>query len=71
MKFEYDSKACRGEPVAYIDSDGDLRIKDRPSGKENVCLFQDGDTVINLDFAPDDPTNRHVFYPGDSITITF
>lgn len=68
MKFKYDK--TRGEPVAYIDCDGDLNIKGQPTGRDNVCLCQGG-AVFASDFTPDDPTNRRVFCAGDSITITF
>lgn len=72
MKFTYGDKPDRGEPVAYIDADGDLRIKNPTSATGvSVIFFADSTTIGAADFSPDSPHNRRVFYPGDSITITF
>lgn len=70
MKFTYDDKPAQPRPVAYIDSEGDLVIQGEQDGTA-VCIFQDGVGQGEWDFDPDDPANRSVFYPGDSITITF
>jgi hypothetical protein len=71
MKFEYDSKAYRGEPVAYIDRNGALRLN-LIAGLGVLSLFDDrSGRVEAYEWRPHDPTNRRVFYAGDSITITF
>ena len=67
MKFTYNTKPDDRECVAYIDRDGDLRIRDERDG--SVAFCSDDGVVIGLPWQPSDALHR--FYPGDSITITF
>ena len=72
MKFTYEDKPAQAEPVAYIDNEGDLRIRLVGRGDVMVlCTDLSGDVMGLSLWAPDDPANHRVFYPGDSITITF
>jgi hypothetical protein len=64
------------EPVAYIDSTGCLIIKHtRPITSKidrAVFLGRAGSAEMLLDkFDPLSPSNKKVFYAGDSVTITF
>jgi hypothetical protein len=72
MKFTYDDKPDRGEPVAYIDDADNLHIKDRAGhAGDSIVIFASGSTMGGAVFKPSNPDNRRVFYRGDSITITF
>lgn len=70
MKVSYAQNPTSPEPVAYIDRDGDLIIKDDMG---SVVLFQ---LDKNCFYTQDDwepyhqDVKRH-FYKGDSVTITF
>lgn len=75
MNIDYQSHARNhDEAVAYIDEDGDLCIK-ATSDKAVVCLI--GDTGYEgepgvpelLYWEPERATQ--LFFPGDTITITF
>ena len=73
MKFETSSTERNlEEAVAYIDRDGDLRIRQCAEERLAVGLQQDGPhAYTNLGWAPLFESNQHHFFPGDSITITF
>ena len=70
MKFEYseDSKEDRGEPVAYLDQDGDLVMQDYQG--DAICLMGDGMPESGFRFQPDHPDNERKFYMGDTLTVT-
>lgn len=59
--------------VAYIDSDGDLIIRDRSDSTKAIGLGSGHVYTVyaNLTFDPEYAEDGQVFYPGDSITITF
>lgn len=70
VKFDYDEMAERSEPVAYIDRDGDLVVLDNEG--EGVCWFSDSNKIIKgCVWGPFAEGVKHVFYPGDKLTITF
>lgn len=66
MKFKYNEDESQIECVAYIDSDGDLIIKD---SMNVIAICQDGCHLINEYWEPHKAT--HKFYPGDKVEITF
>ena len=70
MKFHYNTDTDRGEPVAYIDCDGDLIVKDE---NDDGVLFSSDHTDVLLDagWEPHGRGVKHRFYKGDSVTITF
>jgi len=71
MKFEYDGKEDTRECVAYIDENGNLRIRDtgRKTEKRGSVCFTELGIKNGYDFSPTTGTRK--FYPGDKITITF
>jgi len=73
MKFETsNTERNPEEAVAYIDREGDLRIRQFAEEGHAVGLQHDGSNAYaNLDWTPLNAHNRNHFFPGDSITITF
>ena len=69
MKFEYEETKKDREPVAYIDEDGDLVIKQYAGNA--VTLFTSGQVISDVAWYPSDFSHKKLFYPGDKITITF
>ena len=68
MKIEYETEEDRGECVAYVDSYGNLILRDEDD--DGFVIFQNGKPpAIMGDFDPDGAV--HKFYRGDKITITF
>ncbi len=70
FNYEYEEKEDR-KPVALIDREGDLIISD---GKDAFYMFSDGSGVLKASPARFEeliPTARKLFYPGDTLTITF
>ena len=70
MKFTYDTKQDARECVAYIDEDGDLRMK---TDEGVVYMYKDNSTPSqNYSHEFWDPYDAiHRFYTGDKITIEF
>lgn len=62
-------------PVAYIDSDGDLRIREHPRNPGDnpgvVTLRRSGRILDGLGWEPHTALPDQVFYPGDTLQITF
>lgn len=79
MKFELGPQQEGRKPVAYLDAEGDLRFPaygntELEEGAENEAKgfsALDGDVYYDLDWYPHAPENKAVFYPGDTLTITF
>lgn len=70
MMFEYDEDKESGDPVAYIDADGDLRIYDG-IGYSVVLLDNNVNACSRESWDHTDPTIKRRFYRGDKLTITF
>ena len=70
MKLEYDVKNDDRECVAYIDKDGDLKVKGE-SESENICLRIDCKNHFSDAYFDPADWAKHKFYPGDKLTITF
>lgn len=73
MKFEVTgTQAASPEPVAYLDGDGDLVIKAINRGVRAIALDNEsGQAFVDLDWEPHEARNLAVFYPGDTVKITF
>lgn len=69
MKFAYDTPTRNpDEAVAWLDDDGDLVIKGVTG--DHVCLTKKDVIHYNDDDLNDTPRGR-LFFPGDTLTITF
>jgi len=74
MKFGQPTSIVRKpeEAVAYLDVDGDLRIRQCGSYDLAVGLQQDGiSAFLGLDWQPQAHDVQHLFFSGDTLTITF
>ena len=69
MKFTYEKHdRSDDDVVAYIDSYGDLQIKNVHGGK-SVYLYRDG--ALDYGYNWHLEAAVHKFYPGDKITLEF
>jgi hypothetical protein len=69
MKFEYNGKEDGRVCVAYIDMDGDLRI--RTQDDDAVIFYANTKDLPSPDCVFTPSVSQARFYPGDKITITF
>lgn len=71
MKFSSYNPAERdpSEAVAWLDDEGDLVITG--AFEEHVCLSTEGFVVHYKSEDLKDYSREKLFFPGDSITITF
>lgn len=72
MKFDWEENAKDAEPVAYIDHDGDLVLYPLFDGDvSNGISGSQHEVFQDLPWAPFGPGVQKIFYPGDTLTITF
>lgn len=73
-KFTYENTSRSvDDAVAFIDEDDDLVIIDTEKCDENLTLTIHGTTLVYSDqsVAYKIQKSKHLFFPGDSVTITF
>ena len=70
MKFSVVDVADRSDkPLAYLDDEGDLVFLD--VNDDDSVVITEGGTVIHRSDEDDLSYAKRLFYPGDTLTITF